>query len=165
MLSLLSARNDARVSLPPAHSSSFLFFDTPPAIYCATKFAVRAFGTTLRKELVGTPIRVSEVQVRLLFLARVVSRRSSLFCFPVLTGNISLFALIHQPGMVETGKFFFLDLRKVVADRRCFLLSLFLPPEFSLTRFRGDKASADAVYQGVQPRSYRFSRNSPLLEN
>ncbi|KAL7413896.1 NAD-P-binding protein [Mrakia frigida] len=61
------------------------------AIYCATKFAVRAFGTTLRKELVGTPIRVSEV----------------------------------QPGMVET--------------------------EFSLTRFRGDKASADAVYKGVQP--------------
>lgn len=32
------------------------------AIYCATKHALRSFSTTLMKELVDTPIRVSEVQ-------------------------------------------------------------------------------------------------------
>jgi len=32
------------------------------SLYCATKFAVHAFTTSLRKELIGTPIRVSEVQ-------------------------------------------------------------------------------------------------------
>ena len=32
------------------------------SIYCATKHAIRAFGNSLLKELVGTPIRVSEIQ-------------------------------------------------------------------------------------------------------
>ncbi|CED83708.1 probable nadp()-dependent dehydrogenase acting on 3-hydroxy acids [Phaffia rhodozyma] len=32
------------------------------AIYCATKHALRAFSSSLMKELVGTPIRISEVQ-------------------------------------------------------------------------------------------------------
>ncbi|EIM89979.1 NAD-P-binding protein [Stereum hirsutum FP-91666 SS1] len=32
------------------------------SIYCATKHAVRSFGTSLMKELYDTPIRVSEVQ-------------------------------------------------------------------------------------------------------
>lgn len=32
------------------------------SIYCATKHAVRAFTTALHRELVDTPIRVSEVQ-------------------------------------------------------------------------------------------------------
>lgn len=32
------------------------------SIYCSTKHAVRAFTTSLMKELVGTPIRVSEIE-------------------------------------------------------------------------------------------------------
>jgi 3-hydroxy acid dehydrogenase/malonic semialdehyde reductase len=32
------------------------------SIYCATKFAVHAFNTCLRAELVDTPIRVTEIQ-------------------------------------------------------------------------------------------------------
>ncbi|KAJ7273694.1 hypothetical protein B0H12DRAFT_1090653 [Mycena haematopus] len=32
------------------------------SIYCATKFAVNAFTTSMRKELVDTPIRVTEIQ-------------------------------------------------------------------------------------------------------
>jgi len=61
------------------------------SIYCSTKAAVRAFTGSLIREVVDTPIRVSEV----------------------------------QPGMVETN--------------------------FSVVRFRGDKSSADKVYEGVQP--------------
>ncbi|MBW0545097.1 hypothetical protein O181_084812 [Austropuccinia psidii MF-1] len=61
------------------------------SVYCATKHAIKAFSGALIRELVSTPIRVSEV----------------------------------QPGMVET--------------------------EFSVTRFRGDKQQADAVYQGLKP--------------
>lgn len=34
------------------------------SIYCATKFAVNAFTSALLKELVDTPIRVTEIQVR-----------------------------------------------------------------------------------------------------
>jgi len=63
------------------------------SIYCATKYAVRAFSSALMKELVDTPIRVTEI----------------------------------QPGMVET--------------------------EFSLVRFRGDKAAAEKVYEGITPLS------------
>ena len=59
--------------------------------YTATKHAVRAISRTLRLELNGEPIRVTEI----------------------------------APGMVET--------------------------EFSLVRYKGDRAAADAVYKGVQP--------------
>ncbi|KAG9010712.1 hypothetical protein FRB94_009988 [Tulasnella sp. JGI-2019a] len=61
------------------------------SIYCGTKAAVRAFTGALIRELVDTPIRVTEI----------------------------------QPGMVETN--------------------------FSVTRFRGDKSTADKVYEGIQP--------------
>lgn len=56
------------------------------SIYCATKWAVRAFTESLRRELIETKIRVIEI----------------------------------DPGQVET--------------------------EFSVVRFGGDKAKADAVY-------------------
>jgi len=61
------------------------------SIYCATKHAVKAFTGSLLREVVDTPIRVTEI----------------------------------QPGMVET--------------------------EFSIVRYRGDKAAADKVYEGIQP--------------
>ncbi|PCH38211.1 NAD(P)-binding protein [Wolfiporia cocos MD-104 SS10] len=60
------------------------------SIYCATKHAVRAFSGALMREVVDTPIRVTEI----------------------------------QPGMVET--------------------------EFSIVRYRGDKAAADKVYEGIE---------------
>jgi NADP-dependent 3-hydroxy acid dehydrogenase YdfG len=59
--------------------------------YNAAKFAVRAMTKVLRLELLGRPIRVTEI----------------------------------DPGMVKT--------------------------EFSLVRFRGDKRSAEAVYEGMTP--------------
>lgn len=59
--------------------------------YTASKHAVRAITRTLRLELMGEPIRVTEV----------------------------------MPGLVET--------------------------EFSLVRFKGDRARADAVYKGIEP--------------
>jgi NADP-dependent 3-hydroxy acid dehydrogenase YdfG len=59
--------------------------------YTASKHAVRAITRTLRLELMGEPIRVTEI----------------------------------EPGMVDT--------------------------EFSLVRFKGDRARADAVYKGMQP--------------
>jgi len=59
--------------------------------YNAAKHAARAVSDVLRMELVGQPVRVSEI----------------------------------DPGMVET--------------------------EFSLVRFDGDQARADAVYQGLKP--------------
>jgi NADP-dependent 3-hydroxy acid dehydrogenase YdfG len=59
--------------------------------YNAAKAAVRAFSDVLRMELLGKPVRVSEI----------------------------------DPGMVQT--------------------------DFSLVRFDGDTARADAVYQGVTP--------------
>ena len=55
---------------------------------------MRSFTGSLLREVVDTPIRVTEI----------------------------------QPGMVET--------------------------EFSIVRFRGDKAAADKVYDGLQPRKY-----------
>lgn len=61
------------------------------SIYCATKHAVHAFTAALMREVVDTPIRVTEI----------------------------------QPGMVET--------------------------EFSIIRYRGDKAAADKVYDGLRP--------------
>lgn len=61
------------------------------SIYCATKHAVRAFTGALMRELVDTPIRVTEI----------------------------------QPGIVET--------------------------EFSNTRYRGNKAAAKNVYNGLEP--------------
>ena len=59
--------------------------------YNAAKFAVRAMAKVLRLELLGRPIRVTEI----------------------------------EPGLVKT--------------------------EFSIVRFRGDKAAADAVYEGMTP--------------
>jgi NADP-dependent 3-hydroxy acid dehydrogenase YdfG len=59
--------------------------------YTASKHAVRAITRTLRLELMGEPIRVTEV----------------------------------EPGLVDT--------------------------EFSLVRFKGDRARADAVYEGIEP--------------
>ncbi|MCJ1448835.1 MAG: hypothetical protein MMC23_009354 [Stictis urceolatum] len=61
------------------------------SIYCATKAAVRTFTDALRKELINTRIRISEI----------------------------------DPGQVET--------------------------EFSVVRFYGDKAKADAVYANCEP--------------
>lgn len=61
------------------------------SVYCATKHAVNAFSGALLRDLVSTPLRVSEI----------------------------------QPGMVET--------------------------EFSVTRFRGNRQLADAVYEGLEP--------------
>jgi NADP-dependent 3-hydroxy acid dehydrogenase YdfG len=61
--------------------------------YNAAKFSVRAVRAVLRLELLGRPVRVSEV----------------------------------DPGMVET--------------------------EFSVVRFRGDRARADTVYEGMTPLS------------
>jgi len=63
------------------------------SVYCATKHAVDAFNGALRRELVATPIRVTQI----------------------------------LPGMVET--------------------------EFSIVRFRGDKAAAEKVYEGLTPLS------------
>jgi NADP-dependent 3-hydroxy acid dehydrogenase YdfG len=60
-------------------------------VYCATKAAVKALSDGLRIELVGTPLRVTNI----------------------------------KPGMVET--------------------------HFSITRYHGNKAEADAVYRGLQP--------------
>lgn len=59
--------------------------------YTSAKHAESALAVTLRKELLGEPVRLTEI----------------------------------QPGLVET--------------------------EFSLVRFGGDKAAADAVYQGMTP--------------
>ena len=61
------------------------------AVYAATKFAVRAISDALRHDLLGTGIRVTNV----------------------------------EPGLAET--------------------------EFSLVRFKGDRARAAAVYKGTEP--------------
>lgn len=70
------------------------------SVYCAAKAAVRAFSGSLLRELVATPIRVSEI----------------------------------QPGLVET--------------------------EFSVVRFRGDKAAADKVYEGLDPLTPEYVRRT-----
>lgn len=80
------------------------------AIYCSTKFAVHAFTSSLLKELVDTPIRVTEIQV---------SRNR----VPIWTDTSDRCFSFAQPGMVET--------------------------DFSVTRYRGDKAKADAVSDQV----------------
>ena len=61
------------------------------AVYCATKYAVRALSDALRHDVLGTGVRVSNV----------------------------------EPGLAET--------------------------EFSLVRFKGDRARAASVYEGVNP--------------
>lgn len=70
-------------------------FETYPggAVYCASKFAVRAITRGLKMDLQGTPIRVTSI----------------------------------DPGLVET--------------------------EFSLARFKGDAARAEAPYKGLTPLS------------
>lgn len=64
-------------------------------------------------------------------------------------------SFLIQPGMVETGESSRVHPSSLETRLK---LTTFPPrsPEFSLTRFRGDKASADAVYKGVQPRTSFF---------
>jgi len=77
--------------------------------------SVDAFNGSLRRELVDTPIRVTQI----------------------------------LPGMVETGMF----QNSIIWDN--FSCNT-LPAEFSVVRFRGDKAAADKVYEGLQPCKFSF---------
>ncbi len=89
MLPKLVASGDGHIVIV----GSIAGFETYPggAGYNAAKFGVRAVAGVLRQELLGQPVRITEV----------------------------------DPGMVET--------------------------EFSVVRFDGDQAKADAVYAGVEP--------------
>jgi 3-hydroxy acid dehydrogenase/malonic semialdehyde reductase len=63
------------------------------SIYCATKHAVSAFNGSLLREVVDTPIRVTEIQPGTIYCPIL---GSGMFTSPLL--------LIYQTGMVETGK-------------------------------------------------------------
>ncbi len=80
--------------------------------YCASKFAVKAFTRVLRRELVGSNLRVTTI----------------------------------DPGLAET--------------------------EYSIVRFKGDQAKADATYNGIRPlqatdvaEAVRFALSRPLHVN
>lgn len=86
------------------------------SIYCATKAAVRSFSDSLRKELIATRIRVMEI----------------------------------DPGQVETvgclvSPYWFAGGNKE-KKKQVELTHSTQTQEFSVVRFYGDKAKADAVY-------------------
>ena len=61
-------------------------------MYCATKAAVRAFSSSLLREVVNTPIRVTEIQPG-----------AHITLSPITSPLHVLFLILHRPtGMVET---------------------------------------------------------------